>query len=116
MTELYKHWKKEKTKDGWERFRFVGTSEQFDEWCKQWYREVPECEDFSCCHELMSCGINFGCGDCSIYPTMQTGCSNICTNVDCLDCNMKYECEFGWMSEEDRNGKKLKFKKKEVGL
>ena len=45
------------------------TEEEFKNWKKDWYKRVPKCENFVCCHELMSCGIKIFCGDCSIYDT-----------------------------------------------
>ena len=70
------------------------TEEEFKDWKKDWYKRVPGCENFVCCHELMSCGIKIFCGDCSIYDTY-TRDSNPreCDIVGCDDCFIKYECK-----------------------
>ena len=70
------------------------TEDQFKEWKKDWYKRVPGCENFVCCHELMSCGIKIFCGDCSIYDTyIRDKHPRECTMVGCDDCFMKYECK-----------------------
>jgi len=102
--DIFTSWTKEE-----DSIRWVGTPEQFDEWRKQWKKEIPKCEDFYCCHELMSCGIHHACGDCSIYTTMARGTGDICTNVDCIDCAQKYRCKYGHQSREQNEKEKLKF-------
>lgn len=92
---------------------FTGSKDQFEEWRKHWYETFPKCEDFSCCHELMSCGISLACGDCSIHSTMSGGSAgSVCTDVTCIDCLHRFECKFGEMMIEEIKGKKLKFIKK----
>lgn len=73
------------------------TREDFEEWKQWWYRMVPRCENFICCHELTSCGIDRLCGDCTVYETWQNYrdiLSNkvTCTDVGCEDCMLKYDC------------------------
>ncbi len=69
------------------------TESEFNEWKKDWYQRIPKCEEFLCCHELMSCGIKILCGDCSIYETYRKA-SNLkeCITVGCNDCMLKYKC------------------------
>lgn len=68
--------------------------EEFKDWKKDWYNSVPKCENFVCCHELMSCGIKIFCGDCSIYGTYIKDRDPIeCTTVGCNDCLTKYSCK-----------------------
>lgn len=94
--------------------RFEGTDAEFDMWKKEWYDTVPKCRDFQCCHELMSCGINVGCGDCSILSTMSRGCSYICSDVTCIDCVRRSDCKYGNMTLDDIDDVKLTFIDKEV--
>ncbi len=69
------------------------TEGEFKEWKKDWYNRIVRCENFVCCHELMSCGIKIFCGDCSIYCTyMRDDDPMECTTVGCNDCINKYEC------------------------
>lgn len=69
--------------------------DEFDSWKQGWYDTIPKCRYFDCCHELMSCGINVLCGDCTIYNTWKNRKSNvnICKTVDCMDCIEKYSCK-----------------------
>jgi hypothetical protein len=68
------------------------TGLEFEKWKEDWYKRVPKCKDFSCCHELMSCGIKIFCGDCSIYDTYAREKDHKeCTIVGCDDCMMKYD-------------------------
>jgi len=70
------------------------TELEFKEWKDDWYKRVPKCKDFICCHELMSCGIKIFCGDCSIYGTyIMDKDPRECATVGCNDCIMKYECK-----------------------
>lgn len=70
------------------------TKEEFSQWKKDWFIRIPQCKDFSCVHELMSCGINILCGDCSIYGTyIGQSKPRECTTVSCIDCMKKYECQ-----------------------
>ena len=70
------------------------TESEFEEWKKDWYTRIPGCEDFVCCHELMSCGIRIFCGDCSIYDTYKKEKNAVeCITVGCDDCVSKYECK-----------------------
>lgn len=68
--------------------------EEFSQWKRNWYDKVPQCRDFSCVHELMSCGIGILCGDCSIYETYVRH-ENLqeCITVSCNDCMKKYNCK-----------------------
>ncbi len=67
----------------------------YEKWKQSWYDAVPKCKDFICSHELMSCGIDTLCGYCTIYETWRKNKPNayICTTIDCMDCEMKYECK-----------------------
>lgn len=70
------------------------TESEFKEWKKDWYKRVPKCDKFVCCHELMSCGIRIFCGDCSIHSTYERDKDpQECTIVGCDDCMLKYECK-----------------------
>ena len=70
------------------------TEEEFKEWKKDWYKRVPKCENFVCCHELMSCGIKIFCGDCSIHGVYAMDKNPMeCDTVGCDDCFIKYECK-----------------------
>jgi len=70
------------------------TEEEFKEWKKDWYNRIIGCENFACCHELMSCGIKIFCGDCSIYHTYTNDKNpRECDTVGCNDCFLKYECK-----------------------
>jgi hypothetical protein len=70
------------------------TESEFKEWKADWYKKVPKCDKFVCCHELMSCGIQLFCGDCSIHSTYARDKNpQECTRVGCDDCMLKYECK-----------------------
>jgi hypothetical protein len=74
--------------------RFVGTEAEFEEWRNEWKQKYAPCMEFGCVHELMSCGINVACGECSIHKTMITGQADyICDNISCADCYKNYECD-----------------------
>ncbi len=87
-----------KDKDGYEFVRWEGTEEEFEEWKRVWKSFVPGCHEFKCVHELMSCGIDVMCGDCSVYSTAERGASRICTEVGCQDCIKHGRCK----KEHDR--------------
>lgn len=76
-----------------EGIRFDGTKREFNAWVKEWYKTVPKCSKFRCCHELMSCGIAVACGDCSRYETMLKGAGRICNEVSCIDCLSREQCK-----------------------
>ena len=91
---------------------FIGTKEQFDEWAKEWYLEVPRCKDFVCTHDSDTCGIGHACGECSIFPTMSKhNAVNICTSVDCSDCVNRWECKYGNIPRGDLDKERLHFEK-----
>lgn len=74
------------------------TREEFENWRTWWYRMVPHCFEFVCEHELTSCGVNYLCGDCTIYETWQHYRNTLtdkvtCTDINCGDCMLKHECE-----------------------
>lgn len=74
------------------------TREEFEKWKANWYKTVPRCDDFVCCHELTACGVDYLCGDCTIYETWQRYRNTLtdkvtCTDVNCTDCFEKYECK-----------------------
>ena len=73
------------------------TMEEFKEWKKKWYKTVPRCDDFVCCHELTACGVDYLCGDCTIYETWKLPRYGkvTCTDVGCEDCFEKYSCKRG---------------------
>jgi hypothetical protein len=90
--------------------RFAGTIEDFEAWKKTWHLEVPKCPDFVCCHELDSCGISRACGQCSRFGTMSRGvASDICEDVDCIDCVKRHECMYGRLDEKQRKKYDLSF-------
>jgi hypothetical protein len=71
---------------------------EFEEWKRNWYKTVPRCTQFVCCHELTACGVNYLCGDCTIFPTweyyQQTRTNKVtCTDVSCEDCLKNHNCE-----------------------
>ncbi len=73
------------------------TREEFKEWKVNWYKTIPRCDDFVCCHELTVCGIDYLCGDCTIYEIWQQYRDTLtgkvtCTDVDCMDCLEHYDC------------------------
>ena len=77
-----------------EYIRFVGMEEDFRKWRIEWKKKYAPCMEFACIHELMSCGINVACGECSIWPTMIAGnADRICEEIDCADCYLNYECK-----------------------
>lgn len=74
------------------------SKEEFEMWKKKWYDTVPRCDDFICCHELTACGVDYLCGDCTIYLTwkhyQETYTDRItCTDVSCDDCLRNYDCK-----------------------
>ena len=72
----------------------VKTEKDFNVWKKQWYNTIPRCKDFRCIHELSSCGINYVCGDCSIWDTFKKGLwDGVCDNVNCVDCMRRHGCD-----------------------
>ena len=73
---------------------FQGTEKDFEDWKKLWKQIVVHCEDFHCCHELMSCGYYIGCGDCTSYrgATERSNVHGICNSVSCIDCTQKSTC------------------------
>lgn len=76
------------------RMKIGMTESEFKEWKEHWYRKVPKCDKFVCCHELMSCGIKIFCGDCSIYDTYSRDEKPVeCTTVGCDDCMIKHDCK-----------------------
>lgn len=87
-------WEKRGSKaDDTEHIVFTGTEAEFEKWKKDWFKTVPKCDDFACCHELMSCGIYVACGSCSLHRTMAAGVADrICEDVDCSNC-CDYECK-----------------------
>ncbi len=72
----------------------VRTEKDFSKWKQDWFLSVPKCKDFRCIHELMSCGIVFICGDCSIFETFRKGYWGcVCDFVCCMDCMRRFECK-----------------------
>lgn len=69
-----------------DKYYFIGSDADWGTWCREWLETVPKCRDFACIHELMRCGIDIACGDCSIPETVRAGCSGICDGVSCIDC------------------------------
>lgn len=70
------------------------TKEEFLLWKENWFDVVPHCRNFSCVHDLMSCGIKILCGDCSIYETYARQKNpQECTTVSCIDCMKKNNCK-----------------------
>lgn len=70
----------------------------FETWKRQWFKYIPKCADFVCCHELSSCGVDKFCGDSTIYPTWNDAVERhltkpTCTNVGCADCLRNHDCE-----------------------
>lgn len=85
---------------------YIRSKDDFENWKLKWYDEVPKCRDFVCCHELMSCGIDILCGDCSILDTWKKRIKDpnvyTCTTVYCADCLKKYTCEKLKLDEENK--------------
>ena len=72
----------------------INSRVKFERWKKEWYETVPKCKDFTCVHDLMSCGISIICGDCSIYETFKRGnWYYVCQTVSCMDCTKRYTCK-----------------------
>ena len=68
--------------------------EDFVRWQKQWYKTIPKCGDFSCIHELTSCGVDRLCGDCTILEMWKVPKHKvICDDVGCEDCMRRYDCK-----------------------
>lgn len=77
------------------------TKEEFQEWKKSWFDRIPKCQDFACCHELMSCAIYPLCGCGSIYETYTIQKSpEECNTVGCIDCMLKCECKKSQIFQE----------------
>jgi len=73
------------------------TQEDFQKWKRRWYKTVPRCADFVCCHELTSCAVELQCGE-TIYPTWtfyrEEGREHFtCTDVGCIDCLRNHDCK-----------------------
>jgi len=67
--------------------------EEFFQWKRNWFKRIPKCIDFACCHELSSCAIKPLCGCGSIFQTYQYQIRpEECFTVDCSDCLNKHEC------------------------
>lgn len=113
MKKLMEHWETlEFVHEGMlvHSLRFTGTADEFEDWRKSWYQIVPRCPDFSCCHELMSCGIGHACGDASLHYTMTRGAaSDICTDAECIDCTSRHQCIFGLLEPDKRKEYSLSF-------
>ena len=116
--KLYKHWKRmtERIEEHLEdptEFQYIvfrGTIADFEAWATTWYTQVPKCQDFICCHELNSCGINRACGPCSRYETMARGIAfDICEDVDCIDCDNRHDCMYGRLDEKQRKKYELSY-------
>jgi hypothetical protein len=70
------------------------SKKEFDEWKAEWYIKIPGCKDFACVHELTACGIDFLCGDCSIYQTYKTQEVPMeCSDISCQDCFLSHSCD-----------------------
>jgi len=70
----------------------------FEDWKRNWFKYVPQCFDFVCCHEMTSCGVERFCGDCTIYPTWNTAIEKkfkipTCNDVGCDDCLRNHDCK-----------------------
>ena len=69
------------------------SEKEFYAWKKDWFRRIPNCEKFNCCHEIMTCAITPLCGCGSIYETYKKqSMPRECDTVSCDDCFEKYEC------------------------
>ena len=72
---------------------FTGNYDQFTAWRHEWFASLGLCKDFVCVHSLDTCGIEYACGDCSIFRHQSKyGCNLICMGVNCMDCALRSEC------------------------